>query len=117
MKNIFREGELNEDVVISILETSKKHGAIKGKTQKSSTQFYNLDAIISVGYRVNSSSATKFRIWATNTLKSYINYIHHLQLKINQRFVFNFEQSKTLFELSLNTKTFSFCSRFRYTNC
>ena len=72
LKNIFREGELNEEVVISILETTTKHGAIKGKTQKTTTQFYNLDAIISVGYRVNSSRATQFRIWATNTLRDYI---------------------------------------------
>ena len=72
LKNIFNEGELKEEVVISILETTTKHGAIKGKTQKSQTQFYNLDAIISVGYRVNSSRATQFRIWATNVLKEYL---------------------------------------------
>lgn len=72
LKNIFNEGELKEEVVISILETTTKHGAIKGKTQKSTTQFYNLDAIISVGYRVNSSRATQFRIWATNILKEYL---------------------------------------------
>lgn len=72
LKNIFNTGELREDVVISILETTTKHGAIEGKTQKSSTKFYNLDAIISVGYRVNSSRATQFRIWATNTLREYL---------------------------------------------
>ena len=72
LKNIFSEGELKEEVVISILETTTKHGAIKGKTQKTTMQFYNLDAIISVGYRVNSSRATQFRIWATNTLRNYI---------------------------------------------
>lgn len=72
LKNIFSEGELKEEVVISILETTTKHGAIKEKTQKTTTQFYNLDAIISVGYRVNSSRATQFRIWATNTLRNYI---------------------------------------------
>ena len=72
LKNIFSEGELKEEVVISILETTTKHGAIKGKTQKTTTQFYNLDAIISVGYRVNSSRATQFRIWSTNTLRNYI---------------------------------------------
>ena len=72
LKNIFNEGELKEEVVISILETTTKHGAIKDKTQIKSTQFYNLDAIISVGYRVNSSRATQFRIWATNILKEYI---------------------------------------------
>ena len=45
LKNIFNEGELKEEVVISILETTSKHGTIKGKTQKSATQFYNLDVV------------------------------------------------------------------------
>ena len=72
LKNIFNEGELKEEVVISILETTTKHGAIKGKSQTKATQFYNLDAIISVWYRVNSSRTTQFRIWATNTLKEFI---------------------------------------------
>lgn len=64
--NIFESGELEENSVISILETT----ASDGKTYK--TKFHNLDAIISVGYRVNSSQATQFRIWATRTLKEYI---------------------------------------------
>ena len=72
LKNIFESGELEEKVVVSILETTTPHGAIEGQTQTSSTKFYNLDAIISVGYRVNSSRATQFRIWATQRLKEYI---------------------------------------------
>ena len=72
LKNIFSEGELNEDVVISKMEITTQHGAIEGKTQTQETQFYNLDAIISVGYRVNSAKATQFRIWATNVLKEYM---------------------------------------------
>ncbi|MFA4925008.1 MAG: virulence RhuM family protein [Ignavibacteriaceae bacterium] len=72
LKNIFETGELNEEVVSSILEHTTQHGAIKGKTQETITKFYNLDAIISVGYRVNSSQATAFRIWATERLKEYI---------------------------------------------
>ena len=48
------------------------HGAIEGKIQNVKTKYYNLDAIISVGYRVNSSQATAFRIWATERLKEYI---------------------------------------------
>ncbi|MDR0322718.1 MAG: virulence RhuM family protein [Treponema sp.] len=72
LKNIFDEGELDEKVVVSILETTTHHGAIADKTQTSETKFYNLDAIISVGYRVNSRRATQFRIWATKTLKEYI---------------------------------------------
>lgn len=72
LKNIFEEGELIEEVVISILETTTEHGAIAGKTQTNLTKFYNLDAIISVGYRVNSRKATNFRIWATGILKEYM---------------------------------------------
>ncbi|MBP3532230.1 MAG: virulence RhuM family protein [Thermoguttaceae bacterium] len=72
LKNIFAEGELDEKVVVSILEITTQHGAIEGKTQKIPTQFYNLDAIISVGYRVNSRRATRFRIWATGVLKEFM---------------------------------------------
>ncbi|MCR5455188.1 MAG: virulence RhuM family protein [Bacteroidales bacterium] len=72
LKNIFAEGELNEKVVISKMETTTQHGAIEGKTQKSETSFYSLDAIIAVGYRVSSARATKFRQWATKILKEYI---------------------------------------------
>lgn len=64
--NIFDSKELDENSVSSILE----HTANDGKKYK--TKYYNLDAIISVGYRVNSTKATQFRIWATNTLKEYI---------------------------------------------
>lgn len=63
LKNIFESGELNEGVVCSILEHTTPHGAIKSKTQESKLKYYNLDAIISVGYRVNSNQATAFRIW------------------------------------------------------
>ncbi len=72
LKNIFETGELQEEVVSSILEHTTQHGAIVGKTQETKTKFYNLDAIISVGYRVNSTQATAFRIWATERLKEYI---------------------------------------------
>jgi hypothetical protein len=60
-KNIFESGELNEKVVSSILEHTTQHGAIAGKTQETKVKFYNLDAIISVGYRVNSGQATDTR--------------------------------------------------------
>jgi death-on-curing family protein len=72
LKNIFNSGELNESVVCSILEQTTKHGAIKNKTQISKVKVYNLDAIISVGYRVNSKEATRFRQWATQRLKDYL---------------------------------------------
>ena len=66
LKNIFECGELEEDSVSSILE----HTAEDGKNYQ--TKYYNLDAILSVGYRVNSSKATQFRIWATKVLREYI---------------------------------------------
>lgn len=72
LKNIFEEGELNEAVVISKMERTTLHGAIPEKTQTKETNYYNLDAIISVGYRVNSKRATNFRIWATGILKEYM---------------------------------------------
>ena len=72
LKNIFASGELQEEVVISKMETTTQHGAIEGKTQTSETNFYNLDAIIAVGYRVNSMQATRFRQWATKILNEYI---------------------------------------------
>ncbi len=72
LKNIFEEGELVEEVVISKMETTTQHGAMIDKMQSKETNFYNLDAIISVGYRVNSAKATQFRIWATKVLKEFI---------------------------------------------
>ena len=72
LKNIFSDGELNEKEVVSKMEITTLHGAIEGKTQAHETKFYNLDAIISVGYRVNSRRATAFRIWATSVLKEYM---------------------------------------------
>ena len=66
LKNIFNESELNKNAVCAKIA----HTAADGKNYQ--TIFYNLDAIIAVGYRVNSKKATKFRIWATNVLKDYI---------------------------------------------
>ena len=70
--NIFKEGELKEEVVCANFAHTTQHGAIEGKTQETVSKFYNLDMIISVGYRVNSTRATAFRIWATERLKEYI---------------------------------------------
>lgn len=66
LSNVFESGELNENSVVSILETTAKDNKIY------KTKFYNLDAIIAVGYRVNSQRATQFRIWATQVLREYI---------------------------------------------
>ena len=72
LKNIFEIGELDENVVVAKIAIPTKHGAIPGKEQLSPTNYYNLDAIISVGYRVDSIRATHFRKWATSVLKEYI---------------------------------------------
>lgn len=80
LKNIFSDGELEENSVSSILE----HTASDGKTYN--TKFYSLDAILSVGYRVNSKNATQFRIWANKVLKEYLvkGFVANQQAKVKQ---------------------------------
>lgn len=70
--NVFEEGELDEKVVCRKFRHTTQHGAIEGKTQEKEVKYYNLDVIISVGYRVKSHQGTQFRIWATQRLKEYI---------------------------------------------
>jgi len=72
IKNVFAEGELDEKVVVRKFRITTQHGAIAGKTQEVEVNGYNLDVIISVGYRVKSAQGTQFRIWATQRLKEYI---------------------------------------------
>ncbi|OYQ48618.1 virulence RhuM family protein [Flavobacterium aurantiibacter] len=72
IKNVFAEGELEEKVVVRKFRITTQHGAIAGKTQEVEVNGYNLDVIISVGYRVKSPQGTQFRIWATQRLKEYI---------------------------------------------
>ncbi len=69
LENIYQSGELTKEATISILETVQTEGR---REVKRNVEYYNLDAIISVGYRVNSAQATRFRIWATNMLKEFI---------------------------------------------
>lgn len=69
LQNIYEEGELDRDATVSKMETVQNEG---GRTVHRMVDFYNLDAIIAVGYRVNSKKATRFRQWATQTLKEYI---------------------------------------------
>ena len=71
LKNIFESGELVEDMVVSKMEITTEHGAIPNKTQTKDVTFYNLDAVISVGYRVNSTRATQFRQWCTFILRQF----------------------------------------------
>lgn len=72
LSTIFYSGELDEEVVCSILEHTTLHGALRQKTQKTRIKYYSLDAVLAVGYRVNSGRATQFRIWATRVLKDYL---------------------------------------------
>lgn len=72
IKNIFEEGELNQEVVVAKYATTTQHGAIEGKQQTHWVDYYNLDVIISVGYRVKSVRGTQFRMWATQRLKEYL---------------------------------------------
>ncbi len=84
LKNIFKEGELDEKVVCAFFAHTTQHGAIKGKTQERNVKFYNLDAILSVGYRVNSKRGTQFRIWANQILKDYLMKGYALNQRMNQ---------------------------------
>ena len=86
LKHIFESGELRQEAVVSIMETTAADG------KRYSTKFYNLDAVLSVGYRVNSISATHFRIWANHVLKEYIlrgGSINRRFEKVEQRMLIN----------------------------
>ena len=72
ISNCFREKELEADVVCAKFAQTTLHGAMEGKVQVHDVTFYNLDVIISVGYRVKSVNGTRFRQWATSVLKRYI---------------------------------------------
>jgi hypothetical protein len=101
IQNVFKEGELDEKVVCRDFRLTTSHGAIPDKSQESSVKLYNLDVIISVGYRVKSQQGTQFRIWATQRLREYIvkgfalnddrfksgnsmNYFNELQQRIRE---------------------------------
>ncbi len=72
LKNIFDSGELDENMVCANFAHTTQHGAIEGKTQEKEVKFYNLRAIVAVGYRINSHRAIEFRKWATDILHEYI---------------------------------------------
>lgn len=72
INNIFTEGELDKSVAVRKIRTTTQHGAIKDKTQTDEVTIYNLDVVISVGYRVKSKRGTQFRIWATRVLRDYL---------------------------------------------
>lgn len=105
LNNIFNDKELSKKSVSSILE----HTAADGKTYK--TQFYNLDAIISVGYRVNSHRATQFRIWATGVLRDHIVRGYTLNRKritqLRQKQLSEFANAVSLIKKTIETKQLS----------
>ena len=72
INNIFKEGELMKEMVVKESFTTTMHGAIEGKFQRNKISLYNLDVIISIGYRIKSQVGTRFRQWATSVLKEYM---------------------------------------------
>ena len=72
INNALNEELLNDDKVVAKFATTTKHGAIEGKTQTHLVEYYNLDVILSVGYRVKSNKGIIFRRWANNVLKEYM---------------------------------------------
>ncbi|MEO6135026.1 MAG: virulence RhuM family protein [Ginsengibacter sp.] len=133
IQNVFKEGELDEKLVCRDFRHTTQHGAIEGKTQENVVKYYNLDVIISVGYRVKSAQGTQFRIWATQRLKEYIikgftlnddrfksgnsmNYFNEMQerireIRISERFFY--QKIKDIYTTSIDydakdEKTISF---------
>lgn len=122
IQNVFNEGELNEEVVCRNFRLTTQHGAIEGKTQATSVKHYNLDVVISVGYRVKSQQGTQFRIWATQRLKEYIvkgfalnddrfksgssmNYFNELQERIREIRIsekFFYQKIKDIYKTSID---------------
>ena len=122
IKNVFAEGELDEKVVIRKFRITTRHGAIAEKTQEIEVNGYNLDVVISVGYRVKSPQGTQFRIWATQRLKEYIikgftlnddrfktgtsmNYFNELQerireIRLSERFFY--QKIKDIYKTSID---------------
>jgi prophage maintenance system killer protein len=101
IKNIFKEGELSRNSVVANFATT----AADGKTYK--VDFYNLDVIISVGYRVNSKRGTQFRIWATQKLRELIlkgYVIHEQRLKVYEGKIKELESARRIFQQALETR-------------
>ena len=101
--NIFKEGELDEKVVVRKIRITTPHGAISDKTQTDELNLYNLDVIISVGYRVHSVQGTRFRQWATGVLKDYLlrgyavnPHMRYLEQRIDSKLQEHTEQIQEL---------------------
>ncbi len=104
LNNIYNEGELDKNATVSILEIVQKEG---NRDILRKIAFYNLDAVISVGYRVNSSRATQFRIWATNTLREYLTkgyVINEKMLKAQQNKIQTLQSTVSLLTRSIQNQ-------------
>lgn len=104
LNNIYNEGELDKISTVSILEIVQKEG---NRDISRKIAFYNLDAVISVGYRVNSSRATQFRIWATNTLREYLTkgyVINEKMLKAQQNKIQTLQSTVSLLTRSIQNQ-------------
>ena len=104
IRNIFIEDELQEDVVCAKFAHTTPHGAIKDKMQITDIQHYNLDVIISVGYRVKSKQGTQFRQWANRVLKKYLlqGYAINQRIERVERFAVETEQHVTEIKVRLD---------------
>lgn len=106
LNNIFKEVELERNVVVANFAITTKHGAIEGKTQTILTEHYNLDVIISVGHRVKSKQGTRFRIWATQGLRDYLmkGYVLNQRMDSIESHVETLTNEVNRISLQLNTK-------------
>jgi prophage maintenance system killer protein len=108
--NVFKENELDEQVVCKDFLHTTKHGAVSEKTQERTLKYYNLDVIISVGYRVKSKQGTIFRQWATQRLKDYLikGYaINEQRLKETETKFQELKQAVSLLDNIVKTKEVS----------
>jgi hypothetical protein len=99
------DGELNEEEVCAKFAHTTQHGAIAGKTQTKTVSYYNLDMIISVGYRVNSKRGIEFRKWATSVLKQYLVDGYALNQKRLEERNIEFEQVVSLLSSTLSNQS------------
>lgn len=104
VNNIFRSWELEKELVCAKSAHTTKHWAISGKTQTKNVNYYNLDMIISVWYRVNSKQATSFRVWATSILKEYlIQWYSVNQKRIQEKWYKELEKTLNIFKKTLKS--------------
>jgi len=106
LKNLFSNQELDEEMVSAFFAHTTAHGAIKGKSQVKMVKYYNLDAILSVGYRVNSRRGTLFRQWATQRLKDFLIKGYSINNRINrvEHHLDDLTKKVNQMDLQINTK-------------